>query len=384
MRATLAQQFRGQFANVHNFNPERNLAKLRSAKQRVLLGRGRARIAVVGDSQEKGLGAGTSGTFNAAGAEPFCVPTRLAAYLNVLGIPASAHSAIAGFGVTGGGTGLDNAAQLTAYDTRISAGAGWDAINNGNYTFGGQGWANDTTTNALAFTPAVSVDTFIISWGSASGFGLGVFSYDIDGGTATQVNEDVAEAYNLLTISTSLASHTCNIKRVSAFCGFNGWFAYNSTVPAVDIINGGWSGSTSGQWNDTSFLFAPRPALTALAADLYLIQLGGNDWETGVSQATYLANVQALITAAKAGGGDVILLMPLQTGATATPTTQQQFYRSLVTLANNNNVMLVDWQRKGISYAVQNAAGRMNDTLHGKAVLYDDQAAFLARLLAAA
>jgi lysophospholipase L1-like esterase len=125
----------------------------------------------------------------------------------------------------------------------------------------------------------------------------------------------------------------------------------------------------------------PVSAIPILGAALLVINLGINDWETGIPPATTAANIQALITAQKNAGGDVIICMPTPTGGTASPATQATYLPFLIALANSNNIPLINWTARYTSWAVQNARGWMYDSLHPNALLYNDEGQFLAQLL---
>lgn len=362
------------FPNVYNWNPQTNLAGWRTKRAQVIGGSARGKIACCGDSTTLGWGSGVGTAYT--GAHDLSYPTRLAAYLQAGGVNTTIQSSIANFG-----GGITTATIFVLYNPRVSrTGSGWGTV--GAPSAGGNGWFNSTTTaDVLSFTPSGNVDTIVLFY--LQNTTLGTFSWNLDGGADTNIVTAGTQAFKTATLSTSLASHVVNIKRVSGQVFFTGWLAYDSTSAAFDVLNLGWGGSTSTLWNDTSAAWAPLTSIGVHAPDLTILNLGINDWEAAVSQVTYSTNIQALITAAKLSG-DVILCMPTPTGATATANDQAAYFATLMTLASSNNVVLVDWTGRYTSYSVQNAAGHMFDTLHPKAFIYDDEGAFLSQLLIAA
>jgi lysophospholipase L1-like esterase len=332
-------------------------------------GTSRALIACIGDSVTFGFGAGAGdATTNARIAS---YPARMAAKMAAAGLPAineSFFSNMASPAIT--------PAIMAGYDSRLAVGAGWVSDTN-NPTAGGQCWRNDSTLNALSFTPTIPVDTFIVWYYTEPTFGD--FTLDVDGAGQTAHSQNVAKSFAKLTKTVALGTHTLNIKRTAGNVRFGGVIAYNSAARAVDVINLGYSGSTTAIWADATDPWSPLNALGALAPDLTIIKLGINDFNTSVPLATFKANLNTIITRARLSG-DVILCFPNQTNS-QTPEYQDSYADAMRDVAEAANVRLVDQYNALGSYAALNAAGKMFDGLHPKAVPYDDEAARLASAL---
>lgn len=274
------------------------LPKWRPKLAGVLAKTGRAKILCVGDSTTAGLGAGSGGTTNSTGARQNSYPDFLGARLNALGIPTTLGS----FGGYGNDTG--NA----AYDARVSYGAGWSSSGS---TIGGGLIANSSTTNPISFTPAETFDTIDLYFLSFTN--NGTFTVNVDGGAAAAtINSGASNVgYTKQTVTVARGTHTINIARN----GTGGIVylllvdTYDSTKPAVSIINVGKSGSTSNSWVDTSLAWSTLTMIGNLAPDLTILDLGINDAIQSVALATYTANMQTVIAKAKLTG-DVIAKLP--------------------------------------------------------------------------
>jgi lysophospholipase L1-like esterase len=360
------------------YNQNAPMLKWKAAKARVATGTGRGRLAVVGDSTSKGVVAGPSGTLD--GAQLTCWPTKMANYLTRdHGVKCSNESAWCGLGVVGD-TGIDSAAEQMAYDTRLSIGASWEAENGGNYTFGAAPFIDQSGSTDWSFTPTIPTDrcTFVYPANPT----LGSFNIRVDSGANTTISEDAAAAYLQNTVSTTLGSHTYTVARVSGFVYYYGFIAWDSSIPAIDVLNSGISGSTTTDWNNATNPFNTRSAITNIGADLTLINLGINDYEGGsITAATYYSNLNAIVAAAKVNG-DAILIMPTSSNFSATETVKQTYRNQLTALCDLHNIMMIDLQLYCRSFALQDTMGRMSDLVHPNMILHDDMGRFMASILA--
>ena len=329
-------------------------------------GASRARVLCVGDSVTFGQGAGTPDAFT--GARALSYPAQLAAKLAAAGLPAINESFFAGFG---GGT--TTAATMVAYDSRIAAGAGWSA-GLAPVTAGGGHWFNNISANALSFTPSIPVDRFTVYYFTEPTFGD--FTLDVNGGATMPLSQNSAKSLASVTLTPALGTNTINIRRVSGTVRIAGVIAWNSAAPAVDVVNLGWSGSTAVGWNNATDPWSPLNAIGTLAPDLTIIKLGINDWQTNVTLANFKAGLNALITRARLTG-DVMLCSPNQTGGSALSTAQDTYIDALRDIVDSANVRMSDGYVFHGTYAALNGAGKMFDTLHPKAVVYDAEAAML-------
>ena len=357
------------FKNVNVRNSRTATASAWNAKAAaVRSGSARATVLCIGDSVTYGQGAGSPDAWT--GARPLSYPAQLATKLSVAGLPAINASMFAGFAGAN-----PTVAQMLAYDSRIAAGAGW--FNEAGFpTAGGEVWANSSDTSALSFTPSIAVDTFIVYYYTDPV--LGQMTVDVDGTGSSAINSGVAKSYASVTKSVALGTHTVNIRRTTGYLRIVGVKAYNSASKAVDVINLGWSGAKSGDWNSTLDPWSPLNAITALAPDLSIIKLGINDWQTAVPPATYAANMAALITRCKQTG-DVIVCSPHQT--VGQDPQVNAYVDALRDAIDNADVRMVDWYYYHGTYAAINGAGNMFDGLHPKAVIYANEGTLLTSVL---
>jgi hypothetical protein len=339
--------------------------KARAAIAKTRLGQSRTTILTVSDSIGAGQGAGPGGV-TIAGARPFSFPSRMANRFAALGIPSQAESF---FG---------NAAQAAAYgtyDPRVSSSTWtYDATR----TTAGGNLFGAVSSATLSFLPGTNVDTFEIGYVAAPG--KDTINVNIDGsapatGSAT-INSNASLALLKSTVKpASAGSHTLNLVAGTLVGGFllMGVKAYNSTTPAIDIVNCGWPGSTTANWNDGTFVWSPLNAIQYHAPHLTIIELGPNDWNNSVSVATSVANLQAIITTAKLSGDVLIVGPPQSNPATkASAASQAQFLAAYQSLALANNVSYVSWADRFGSWASANAAGYMFDDIHGNQIMYSD------------
>lgn len=333
-------------------------------------GASRARILCIGDSVTFGEGAGTPDKFT--GARPLSYPAQLAVKLAAAGLPAINESFFAGFG---GGT--TTAATMLSYDARIVAGAGWSAGLTP-VTAGGGHWVNNSDLTTLSFTPTIPVDRFAVYYFTEPTFGE--FTIDVNGGSTTPLSQNSTKSLANVTLTAVLGTNTVNIRRVSGTVRIAGVIAWNSAAAAVDVINLGWSGSTAVSWNSTIDPWSPLNAIQTLAPDLTIIKLGINDWTNSVTLANFRAGLNALIARARLTG-DVMLCSPNQTGGAALTTAQDTYIDVLRDVVDSANVRMSDGYVFHGTYAALNGAGKMFDTLHPKATVYDAEAAILTSVL---
>ena len=331
------------------------LPKTRAALGRVRRGSGNARILCIGDSTTNGyLSNGTTGDL-----KTYSWPGHLSAMLNASGVNAHFSSFL------GSGNG-----QNATFDPRIGKGTGWltglSASMGGLFYYG-----NSSTSGSLSFTPSVNVDTFNFWYVTFSGYGT--FSHDVDGGTATSINSAGATGAVLGgTRSTTLGAHTFNFKWVS---GGNvvpiGVEAYDSTKSWVSVMNAGVHGYKSSDWSAQNPNYGYAAALTTMAPDLTIVGLGINDWQNGVSLSSFVANMQAIITNAKAVG-DCALITPNPTNNVISEATQAGYVQALYSLAAANNVPIIDVFGRFSGFATANTTGLMGDTVHPNGIGYAD------------
>ena len=336
------------------------LPNFRAAIANVKNGTSDTKIVVIGDSTSIGYGSTTTTTamrYNG-------YPNKLAAYFASSGINAEANGWI-------GDGGLNSTSPSSTLDGRIVVGSGWSET--GIEFPGGCSFQASSTTSNLSFTPTVQVDKFVVTYLQFSG--IGTFSYKIGSGSTTNVNCSGTASIQTVTISANLGTNTLNLNWVSGgLVCIIGIDAYNSTIgKQVHIINGGWTGSKSGDWqNVISVLSNTIPNTFLLGQSLTIIQLGINDMNSGVSVASYTSNMQALITACLAAGDVVLMTAEPESTANASAAIQVQFQQAVISLASTNSIGVIDMYGRWVSYTVSNAAGLYYDSTHPNATGYTD------------
>jgi len=153
--------------------------------------------------------------------------------------------------------------------------------------------------------------------------------------------------------------------------------------PRIEIYNGGWGGSNSINWTDTTTTVGYN-AYTMLSASylnptMTFNNLGINDWnspQTAIS--TYATNQGTLQTRAKSTGGNVFLFGTQSNPASfASVETQQAYGDATRALAQAGGDPWFNYQYRWTNYATANGLGFMADDRHPTAYGYQDQAGFL-------
>lgn len=247
-------------------------------------------------------------------------------------------------------------------DSRVVMGAGWGLDNS---LGGGQmcPGAGASAAGTLAFTPTSSIDTCDIYY--AKGAATGVATVNFDGGAtlATLVTAGTDGFYKA-TVTTTSGTHTLNIVWVSGDVFFSGMECYVSAGNKIRIINGGYSGTVSGDYAPSTG-FVVWSVLAIMQPALIVTNLGINDWENAVGTSTYSSNMSAVITNALATSGavDVMLEFPHSTGGSANEATQLTYGSVLTTLAAGGKTVFSPRATMG-TWATVNTAGKAFDTLH--------------------
>lgn len=330
----------------------------------------RSRIVCIGDSTTAGYGAGSGGGMT--GARPKAFPAYLAAALSGFGIGAHINTLF-------GTAALASAAAYALYDTRVSIGAGWTLAGLG--SAGGDMWLNTTTTNSYAWTPPDSVDTFVIHY--PQGSGLGTFTIDIDGGSATTINANGADVLLTQAITAAPGAHTLNVKRVSGSCYWWGIEAYTAATKNIGLVNLGCNGLVAANFTSDTWIGDVVGSWQSLAPSLSIITVGINDWGSGTNVAAFKVSVQTLIdTALEVGSCLLVIPYPSGTGL-ASIATQLTYIDALYELADTNAVPTIDLTDRFTTNADATAFDS-GDGVHPGLLGYADIAQGIAALLAQA
>ncbi len=176
-----------------------------------------------------------------------------------------------------------------------------------------------TVGTQLTFTPGLTHDR--VRKGNVQ---LGIAtSYTITrNGVLLDTIPGTGSSYSVSTYSVASGTHGITVE-LAAYGGFstgvlpNPFFqCYPSATQHIQICQMGESGYTTGDWL-TGYPGTATAILNialAVECDAYFIMLGANDQNTGVSDATFEANLTSLVIAVQQIGKDVRLVIPPPAG----------------------------------------------------------------------
>ena len=370
--AVLAASGFGDQTAFRNFKSS-NTTSLRRMVADARAGYARSRLGVFGMSTEAGAGS-LSGTLYGTNNRSKSWPMLLASILKARGINASADY------IVGGGN--KSAAALPAFDSRI-------AFTNTAETLAVQLWGGPTfqmtaTTGQIVFTPSASFDRIMVASASSGGNSV-ITMVGNGGGTSGTLNTSgaagVVYADNACSAGSTVATLTCG----------SGGGAYpfligtrDSTKPGIEVINAGWGASGSPDWNSAA-AWNCNQAFDAIldgnALNCSILCLDINDAYFGVAQATYRANLDALLTKLKSKG-DVIVKISPPVGLAAVPQATQDIYWAIaIAAAEAADVPYVDLRSVLPLRAASLTQGIARDDLHETARGYAIEAEVMARAL---
>lgn len=276
----------------------------------------------------------------------------LAALLNAAGINAGSNNWYGHSGVS--------LADYTTRDSRVAAAGG--TIVGSVQCQGGSSINFPTATSSWSFTTASPCTTADIYWRDSSTTSR-IFSWEVDGGAATQVPNSGATAFGKTTIALGAqATHTITLRWVGGSVDIYGIDCYDATAGRKEITVRQWaaSGATSATLvGNTGAPNGGRLAqLAAFPVKLLIAEAGPNDWRTSVSVAAFKANMLTLINAQKATGGDIWLMVPpFDGGSTGLVANQNAYVAAMYELSASENVGLLDIRKLWLSYAYEQAQG---------------------------
>ncbi len=376
---------RSLFSRTHdsgliNFKRDKSqFTKARSGINRVLAGTGRSKWLFIGDSTTWGEDGGdTNGARNNAHNNAY--PAIISKYMNTHGVP-SAYDNLFG---TGGNAGATVIADFrNSYKSGLNAASPW--ANSSVATMGGMCFsATGVDSTGFVYTPEVAVDSFEI--GDLQASGAGVYTWQIDGGSTTQVTEtNATSARTKQTISAgSRGTHTLTIKVTSGQAFIRHVKGWDSTTPQLDILNAGRSSSVTADWIVNTAPYTSLGAFTdeASTADLIISNLGINEVAAATSQATFKSNYQTIINAGIANGANFVIVIPHETDTTLDATASQANIRQWIKdLAYLNNLPCIDLQAHMGTFLQMTAASYMFGARHPNKPGYAAEGAWLAPIL---
>lgn len=282
----------------------------------------------------------------------------------------------------------DGAANIAAgrtpheYNSLVTLASGWSA-DDSQVSAGGAPYTSSGSGTSLSFAPGVTFDRIVpINARYAGGA-----NYTVDIGGSTLATLDMNGSPNAVIkhtpISCTSGVNTLYFDSTGAGGFIFGAYVYENASPKLHIINLGWAGSTTADWNNSAD-FKALQVLAALAPDILIFE-NGNDLLNGVSETTFKANVRAIVTPQLDRGAAVLLMPPhyIDPGIISTPT-QDAYSGWWYDLGYELGVPVYDPKTRPdrTSFAAADAAGFMaGDGIHGTGLGYDDQAQGLAEVI---
>lgn len=356
---------------VYNWNPA-YLRRTAKALADVRSGKARAVINYLGDSGVMGAGAGDGGSgYTNAWA-------RSAAYYLAKAINAADPSIPIRRSEWFGTKNLTTASGIMAYDPRLtfSGGAAPDNVRkivNANFI-------KHTGAGQTNFTPTEQFDRIRVWYGTDTT--LGTFTVAVDGG-ATLATQSTAAATNIgyVDVSCTLGAHTVNIANAIGTIFLIGVECWASGTTDLMVRNLGWTGSRSTDWTTTTYPYSPLSALDDLGGALTIIKLYRNDQNTGVTPATFKANMQAILDVVTAYS-DVILIRGHEPYSW-TLTNDAGFLQALKELSDQYSALLFNMVQRQGTGAVALANGLFcTDNIHYTQVGWAQDGFWLGRMIA--
>jgi hypothetical protein len=217
-----------------------------------------------------------------------------------------------------------------------------------------------TAAGSISFTPqqpCTNADIYQYDF-----FAGATINWQVDGGATTNIAQVGNNSIKKTTVSLgALGAHTIKINWVSGANSIFGIDCYDDTRKEVTFRQWAISGGTSQSMiDDTGSPHAGR--LTQLAnfpVDLAMGDCGMvNSWRQSRSVANCQADLNTLIDAVHAAGGDFILCTPpFDSGAAGNTSIQQQYVDMMYAVATAKNCALFDWRKAVGSKALSDAAG---------------------------
>lgn len=343
--------------NLYNLKAS-HLFKLRAAIGKAIGGTGLAKIACMGTSIAAGQGA-------LAGSTSY--PVRLRQLLAATGVP------IAGTGLVPCHHGDTPADARWAYPS-----GPWAKFNPGPTDRTMLYYSNASGAQAV-FTSDLTGTAVDVYYSNASGG----FTVSIDGGAAVAVTAAGGTTIGVYTV-TGLAdtTHTVTIARTSGSVYLVG--AQVRKASGLLVSNIGLGGAR------VSDLYLAQPydaynvVRTNLVPDLCIINVMTNEAYTGVSAATFKANLDGILSGYAAAAIPVLLVGEIPAGGTTVGGVAMDltaFRTALYELAVARDLPLIDLFERWGSFTAANGAGMMSDPFHPNAAGYGDYARAVAAAL---
>lgn len=355
----------------------RRLSRFRLALAKTASGQANTSILALGDSTV--FGAGSTNQL----AEPNLnvwrqsFPQQLAIALTDAGILSTCN------GITTANP--DNSWNLQTSDGRLSFGSSWGLLH-GTPSIGGGLIQAQSAGGNLVYTPATQCDTYRVWY--VQNTSLGTMGLAVGTGAVTNKSTSGQTGFKSVTVSGALGQQLI-LSWVSGLVFVGAIEGWDSTKKVVTITNGGWPGGKLADISQaTPGSFGPLPAAITFAPDLYIVDIGINDWGNGTPLATFKANLTPFLAALQAQA-DVLIASPAPSSVSGTgisDATQQGFVSVMRAAAVSLGIPFVDvWNRWGDWNGNQAMYGPgTTGFIHPNMIGYADYAGAIARVLATA
>lgn len=332
--------------------------KILAAYQAMQAGTRDMNITVMGNSTDRGV---DEGAVPYGSQYPLSVSEQIAMVFRSQSIPSGANN---WYGISG-----NSLADYDSRDDRFSAGG--TAAMGSTVIQGGAGLSMSSATATASFTPQQPVSSCDVYTLQFSGFSGGTLGVSIDGGAATNIVQDATSTIRKTTFPAgAVASHAVAVNWVSGSNALYGIDCKDATRKEVTVRQWGTSGGTaSGMIDNTGTPQAGRLNQLALyPADVVIGDFAlVNSWRGNVAVATVKAQVETLIDAIKAAGGDIIFTEPpFDSGSTGNTANQQQYVDVVNASCRAKGCAIFHTRQALVSKANSDALGytRSNDAVH--------------------
>lgn len=363
------------YAYVYNIK-DSNTTNFRTA-WRTSASNAQVPVAFMGDSTMRGVDEAAS-PYNTQYSR-LAMPMKVSGYLNNMGITAGSDN---WYGISG-----SNFNDYMTRDERCGSTGATTAFGTAVNCQGGSEVEFPTAAGTFTFTPLNPCNKADIYYQDSTAGRQ--FSWAVDGGSATTLTTTGANTIVKVTIDLStVALHTITLTWVAGFVRIYGIDCYNDTRRQLTMRQWGIAGGTSTDMiNDTGTPNAGRLTQMSLYPPKLVISECGvvNSWRNSRSVANTTTDMQSLITAVKNAGSDFIFLVPpFDNGSTGLTSSQNDYVTAMYTLADSNNVGLIDIRKRHLSWknAVNYGWMRSSDNVHPAAFGYDDEAQIVAGVIA--
>lgn len=334
-------------------------------------------IAYMGDSTMRGVDEGAV-PYNFQYSR-YAMPMKVADYLNNWGISSSADN---WYGISG-----NTFNDYVLRDSRVVPNGSATAFGTAVPCQGGAELEFPTAAGTFNYITTTACDRADIYYQDSTAGRT--FSWSVDGGAATQITTVGSNTIVKATINLgAISSHNIQLAWVAGFVRIYGIECYTSTKRQIIQRQWGISGGTSSDMIDnTGTPSSGRLQQLALYPPKLVIAECGlvNSWRNSRSVANCTTDMQTLITAVKAAGSDFIFLTPpYDNGSTGLTSNQDAYVAAMYSLADSNNVGVIDIRKEHLSFrnAVNYGWMRSNDNVHPATAGYDNEAQIISQIIA--